>query len=350
MANTIEMAHPTFGLTDPNATPPTSGLEAKLGPLTPLVLATPSTIPPPVQPFLNMTYDAFFDAVFNLPGTPAALTGTQGVTRDRFAVAIATYERTLVTNQAPFDTQGFSAPANRGFDILANSSCFSCHSAFGSTPVRLPGGGFQDARDALFSDFQLHSGLNFPEQVGATGLAVGNPTSGIRTPSLRNLPLRRTLAHNGFFADFDDLLEFYNGQGATVPTFRFVSLNPGQVTLSDPELADVRAFFDELVDPRLIPAAPGAQLPAPFWRPDLYSDRVVFESNTSPTPTPGRPPRRAGRSPTSCCTSRSCRAATSSRSGCATHRRAHRWPSSVSLRSLCRPRWRAEGCCSTRSA
>jgi len=282
--NDIEMAHPGFDFG--------SGFETKLNVANVLALATPSTVPPPVVQFLGGTYAVAFDTVFNHPNIDPALAGQQGVTRDRYAMALATYERTLVTNQAPFDTQGFSPAGRRGFDILKNSSCFSCHSTT-LNPQLEPGGGTTDARDTLFANFQRRTNLNFPQQAGALNVAVGNPPGGVRTPSLRNLPLRKTLAHNGFFDSFDALFDFYDSQGPTVPTFAFTSLQPGATSLTSGERTAVRAFFDELIDPRLTPSPSNSQLPAPFWHPDLYADRVPFGSN-EPATHPGTPSAPGG--------------------------------------------------------
>jgi hypothetical protein len=105
----------------------------------------------------------------------------------------------------------------------------------------------------------------------------------VKSPTLRNLTLKPIFAHNGFFASLDDLLAFYNREGPTSPSVGFTTgTGPGN-RLTNAEMDEVRAFFAALTDPRLVPLQP------PFDRPDLYSERVPFQSN-EPATHPGTPP------------------------------------------------------------
>ena len=69
------------GLTWPQVT-------AKLGPSIPLALAT--NIPPDIAPFVNLGFDynTLYDIVF---GADSVVGGAIGATRERVAMAIATY-------------------------------------------------------------------------------------------------------------------------------------------------------------------------------------------------------------------------------------------------------------------
>jgi len=288
--SSIEMAH--SGLVwGPQGSP--GLLENKLNSAKVLALATSSTIPAPLQPSvsLGLTYQQAFDAVFSMP--TSTFPGSFGVTRERFALAIAAYERTLVPDQAPIDTRALTQSELNGFNHLVSSQCFRCHSDqptfFGNTVPTLTGsGGFQFAMDATLTDNRRHGNIGFPEQPGATGAARGS--FNVKTPTLRNVLLRPRWSHNGFFTDFNTLLSFYNGTLAgTSPVFRFVSGTGPAGRLTASELGDVMAFFQTLTDPRLVPATPGAPLGPPFWHPDLYSQRHPFGSTESPLH-PGTPP------------------------------------------------------------
>ncbi|MAB78326.1 MAG: hypothetical protein CMJ89_03130 [Planctomycetes bacterium] len=283
-------------------------LENKLNPSKMLALATFSTVPAPFQPFVSagITYQQAFDAVFNMPSS--IFPGNFGVTRERFAVSVAAYERTLVPNQAPIDTRALTSTTlpvttpseQRGFDHLAASQCFKCHAnqtqIFGNHVPQLTGtGGFQDAMDAMLTDNRRHPSINFPSPPGATGSASGS--FGVKTPSLRNVMLRPRWGHNGVLTTVNDMLSFYNGTLAgTNPLFRFTSGSGPGGRLNTNELNDVTAFFDALTDPRLIPSAPGAPLSFPFWHPDLYSQRFPFGSTESPAH-PGTPSIPGGQVP-----------------------------------------------------
>jgi len=268
-------------------------LEKKLNPARVLALATFSTVPPPLQSAvtLGLTYQQAFDAVFSMP--TSTFPGNFGVTRERFALAIAAYERTLVPDQAPIDTRGLTLSEDNGFNHLVSSQCFRCHSdqpfLFGNTVPALTGsGGFQFAMDATLTDNRRHFNIGFPEQPGASGEARGS--FNVKTPTLRNVLLRPRWSHNGFFTDFNTLLSFYNGTLAgTNPAFPFTSGTGPGGRLTTSELADVMSFFQALTDPRLVPATPGAPLGSPFWHPDLYSERHPFGSTESPLH-PGTPP------------------------------------------------------------
>src|SRR5262249_50067819 len=102
-------------------------LQHKLGTSYPLALVAPETIPPDLSWILamNATYDAVFDSVFASYGSVG---GFVGVTRARFALAIAHYERTLVPDHAPIDTVGLTPAQENGFDLMRANGCFVCHS------------------------------------------------------------------------------------------------------------------------------------------------------------------------------------------------------------------------------
>ncbi|MCP3915715.1 MAG: hypothetical protein GY711_09180 [bacterium] len=263
----------------------TGELEAKLGNARPLALATLSTVPVDILPQVTSgaVYNRLFDLAFfndpNFDGFPV------GVTRERFALAIAAYERTLIPNQAPIDTRALTQSEMDGFNHLLGSDCFFCHSNqttffAGENPVLTGTGGFQNALDAMLTDNRVHGDIGFPGNPGATGQGQGS--FNVKTPSLRNVMLKPSLTHNGFFTDINDLLAFYNAENGFNPTFPFETGSNPNGTLDASEKADVIAFFNALTDPRLVPAFPGAPLPPPFDHPDLYLQRVPFESNESP--------------------------------------------------------------------
>jgi len=272
-------------------------LEAKLGKARMLALATFSTVPADLQPLVaaGVRYAEHFDAVFADDPNFGAAAGYSGVTRERFALAVATYLRTLVPNQAPIDTRALTDVELAGFQHLKasgapNVKCLSCHATHLSATLTGTGG-FVNAMDAMLTDGHLRGGQNFPSPVGATGRAVGSIS--VKTPTLRNLTLKPIFAHNGFFDDLANLIDFYNRGGPTVPSIFFNSGSGPGGRLTPTEVGEVLAFFEALVDPRLVPAFPGAPLPPPFDHPDLHSQRVPFQSN-EPSTHPGTPPPGGG--------------------------------------------------------
>jgi cytochrome c peroxidase len=238
----------------------TSGfIQAKLDVAFPLALVDPGSIPPDIQWIhgLGTTYHKIFDIVFN--GHPEPLLGAvNGVTRERFAAAVAHYHRTLIPDQAPIDLGTMTRDQMYGFQIMERSGCFSCHSA-SRNPQFGPNGLLVDPFDNLFSDGFEH-GINIA------------PVRR-KTPTLRNVGLHvkfSSTGHGGdgisrvFVNNLNDLIDFYE--------FEFPPLGTGPLTpLERQQFADF--LFNALTDPRV------AAETFPFDRPKLYSESHPFEGN-----------------------------------------------------------------------
>lgn len=240
-------------------------LQKKLNASFPLALVDPATIPPDLLPMVNagVTYRKLFDDLFaNHPD----FGGSIGVTRERFAMAIAHYERTLIPDRAPIDLGTMTPSQLAGFQLMKppRAFCFSCHSHSGNPQINPLTGKLADPFDNLFSDGHLH-------QIFVT------PTSPPRkTPTLRNVGLHKkffSTGHGGdgvtkrFVTNLDELISFYDEQD---DRFGFVG------TLTDAERAQVRDFLENaLTDPRV------RNRQFPFDRPQLASERpeFVFEGN-----------------------------------------------------------------------
>ncbi|MBL8899146.1 MAG: cytochrome-c peroxidase [Planctomycetes bacterium] len=233
-------------------------IQAKLDPAFPLALVDPNTIPPDIQWITGMgaPYAKIFDIVFN--GHPEPMLGSvSGVTRERFAAAIAHYHRTLIPDQAPIDLGTMTRDQMYGFQIMDRSGCFRCHSASGA-PQFGPNGLLVDPFDNLFSDGEFHS----------INIAVPR-----KTPTLRNLGLHvkfTSTGHGGdgitrvFVNNQSDLIDFYEQE--------FPPLGTGPLTpLERQQFADF--LFNALTDPRV------AAETFPFDRPQLYSELHPFEGN-----------------------------------------------------------------------
>jgi cytochrome c peroxidase len=204
----------------------------KLGRVRPLALA--SDLPERLERFVRggSGYPRLFARAF----------GTPEITRERIAMALASYERTLVADRTPFDLGTMSADQQAGFALFSErGSCSNCHRT----------------DNALFSDGLQHF-ISLPDH----GRIV-------KTPSLRNVGLRPRLMSGGVFGDLEEVLDHYQGIGFLDP-------------LTPIERAQLLAFLREaLTDPRLVARS------APFDRPVLRSERVPPGSNLSREGTPG---------------------------------------------------------------
>lgn len=191
----------------------------------------------------NRTYPQLFTEAF----------GSADVTPVRIAMAMATYERTLYSDQAPIDAGpgALTAAEARGQQVFGQAACATCH------------GG------PLFSDNQFHNtGVRPAAEDQGLFAVTGNQNdlAEFRTPSLRNVELRAPYMHNGRFATLEEVVEFYNrGGDFPGPNTDRNRIRPRNLTAQ--QKADLVAFLKRpLTDPRV------AAETAPFDRPLLYSE------------------------------------------------------------------------------
>lgn len=182
--------------------------------------------------------------------------GTSDVTPVRIAMAIATYERTLYSDQTPLDgvISGSvrESPADaRGRALFAQIQCNACHAG------------------ALLSDNRYHyigvrPASEDPGRFNVT--SDPNDLGKMRTPSLRNVALRGPYMHDGRFATLAEVVDFYNrGGDFDAPNKEHNLIRPRNLTAQ--QKSDLVAFLtDELTDPRVKSEAD------PFDRPVLYSE------------------------------------------------------------------------------
>ncbi len=226
-------------------------LTNKLGSSSPLALAL--NIPPDMANAICRypTYDQLFEQAFG----DAAITGT------RIAFAIATYERSLVSDQTPYDlfvdpvspdTTALTAAQQNGLSLYDGAAgCSDCHLVTSPNALQPPNFTNDDFHDLGFQD--LDSQLNPDLGVqGITGLA--SDRGKFKTPTLRNVALREAggLLHMGNSSTLEDVMAAYNnptvppGPGSSTD-FRMVPLG-----LSGTEIADIVDFMrNALTDPRV---------------------------------------------------------------------------------------------------
>jgi cytochrome c peroxidase len=157
------------------------------------------------------------------------------------ARAIAAFERTLETGNAPLDrfmegdSSAISISAMRGRDIfIEKAKCFECH----FTP---------DFTADEFKNIGLFNGKHLND---SGRYVVTNNKSDIgkfRVPGLRNVALTAPYMHNGMFKTLEEVIDYYNDPAAIVPDAinRDTLLN-GKLGLTQQEKADLLAFLHTL--------------------------------------------------------------------------------------------------------
>ncbi|MEO6597174.1 MAG: cytochrome c peroxidase [Planctomycetota bacterium] len=218
----------------------------KLATVRPMALAT--NVPPDMATAVagGATYPSLFAAAF---GTPA-------ITAQRIAFALATYQRTLVPNQAPYDLFAAGNPTAmtqqqvNGMNVFNGPGrCNLCHT---------PG---------LFSDGQFRNlGLRPIAEDNGRQAVTGNfaDRGKFKVPSLRNVGLRQSFMHTGQFTTIGQVFTFYLGGGGPNQANKDPLLVP--LNVPPPAANDLINFVtNALTDPRV------AQGTGPFTRPTLRS-------------------------------------------------------------------------------
>jgi cytochrome c peroxidase len=238
--NSVEMAHDLRSWGD---------VAGKLEGARPMALAT--NVPPDMAAAIaaSPTYHDLFASAF----------GSPGITAERIAFAIATYERTLVPDQTPWDQFQRGVPGSmtqrqiNGMNLFNGPGrCNLCHT---------PG---------LFSDRQFRNlGLRPIAQDRGRQIVTGNPSDRgrFKVPSLRNVGLRRSFMHTGQFIQLPQVIGFYvNGGGPNLDN-KDPLLQP--LNLPPQAGADVVEFLaNALTDPRV------RNQQFPFDRPVLAGERI----------------------------------------------------------------------------
>lgn len=206
------------------------------------------------------------------PALFAAAFGDPAITPERIAFALATYQRTLVPDQTPWDqfqrgVPGALTPGQvAGMNLFnGRARCNLCHQ---------PG---------LFSDRTFRNlGLRpIPQDPGRQNVTSNPADRGrFKVPSLRNSGLRRSYMHTGQFTDLNQVLAFYRGGGGPNLNNKDPQLLPLQ--LNPQESAQVIDFVaNALTDPRV------RNRQFPFDRPTLLSERQPPRGNLLGLGSPG---------------------------------------------------------------
>ncbi|RTL49530.1 MAG: c-type cytochrome [Bradyrhizobiaceae bacterium] len=200
---------------------------------------------------MNMPKAELLTRLAAVPGYVSAFTeafGDGAITTQRIEQALATYERTIVAGDAPFDRwirgdkKAISAEAKRGFLLFnGKARCSGCHSGPSFTD-----GSFQDIGTATGND--IGRGRLFPNSEKLR--------YAFKTPTLRDIARRPPYMHDGSVATLQDVIELYNKGGIDRPS-RSPLIKP--LFLTTDEKADLIAFLQTLTGsspPEKPPALP----------------------------------------------------------------------------------------------
>jgi cytochrome c peroxidase len=195
---------------------------------------------------MNMPEDALIARLAATPAYASAFAGAfadHAISRRNIEMALATFERGIVSAEAPFDRwaagdeRAIGEPAKRGFDLFnGKGRCSACHSGWAFS-------------DASFHDIGVAQGADI-------GRGKLFPTSvkllyAFKTPTLRDVARRAPYMHDGSVPTLEAAIELYNHGGIKRPSLSELIRPLG---LTDGEKADLVAFLETLTSgPRAAP-------------------------------------------------------------------------------------------------
>ncbi|WP_144392909.1 cytochrome-c peroxidase [Pleionea sediminis] len=174
-------------------------------------------------------YKKLFKEVYN----------SEEITAELVTQAIAAFERTIISNNSPFDKyiagdkNAMSPAAIRGLELFKGKArCTECH----------------DGEN--FTDNSFHNlGIKGDDPGRAKIINDDSLFGAFKTPGLRNIALSPPYMHDGSKATLEEVMEFYNrgGDGAKNTSNVIKPLN-----LTKQEIYDLVAFMGALTDPVII--------------------------------------------------------------------------------------------------
>jgi cytochrome c peroxidase len=157
------------------------------------------------------------------------------ISRRNIEQALATYERSIVSEQTSFDRwvdgdeRAISEAAKRGFDLFnGKTHCSSCHSGWAFTD-----GSFHDI--GVARDKDIGRGRLFPSSVKLQ--------YAFKTPTLRDVARRAPYMHNGSVPTLEAVIDLYNRGGVPRPS---LSESIAPLGLTEDEKSDLVAFLRTL--------------------------------------------------------------------------------------------------------
>jgi cytochrome c peroxidase len=182
-------------------------------------------------------YRKLFEAAY--PGQPIA--------PDTVALALAAFQRTVVSSDAPFDRfrrgdkTALSDSARRGFDVFRQKgNCAVCHMGFNFTDDDFHNIG---VRDTGAPDLGRYALTKQPEHRGA-----------FKTPTLRDVALTAPYMRNGLYTTLEEVVEHYNRGGDGLRETTSPHVVPLKLTAQ--EKADLVAFMQSLTGTGPVASAP----------------------------------------------------------------------------------------------
>lgn len=157
--------------------------------------------------------------------------------------ALASFQKTLVTANAPYDRwfhgedAAISESARRGRQLfIGKGKCAECHSG-------------EDFTSNRFRNIGLFDGERLIDQGRADFTRNSADAGQFKIPSLRNVAVTAPYMHNGMFKTLREVIDYYDDPDALVPTAKGRDATMGhKLGLTEEEKRDLEAFLRSLTD------------------------------------------------------------------------------------------------------
>ncbi len=177
--------------------------------------------------------------------------GEDAVTVDNIVRALAAFQRTLLTQDSPFDKfaggelDALTSSQRRGLTLFRSAAlrCFECHTAptFAGDTFRIIG-------------VPDYPGL--PHDAGRAGVVADGDDGAFKIPTLRNIALTAPYMHNGIFSTLEEVIDFYAQGGGRAHGRADIDPFVQGFELTEQETQDLIAFLYALTDESLLPETP----------------------------------------------------------------------------------------------
>ncbi|TAK11674.1 MAG: hypothetical protein EPO32_11280 [Anaerolineae bacterium] len=188
-------------------------------------------------------YVTLFEAAFG--------SGEAAISSENIVRAIAAFERTLLSQDSPFDRyaagdpDALTPPQRRGLTLFRSAAlrCFECHETptFASDTFRIVG----------VPDFP-----GLPHDAGRAAVVASGDDGAFKVPTLRNIALTAPYMHNGVFTTLEEVIAFYSDGGGRAHGQENVDPFLQGFELTDQETQDLIAFMYALTDESQLPDTP----------------------------------------------------------------------------------------------
>jgi cytochrome c peroxidase len=211
---------------------------------------------------MNQNLDFMEEEIRSVPEYVAefiAVFGDSDITRERIAMAIASFERSLVSRDSPLDRfldgdkNALSAEALQGYKIFTGKGkCTQCHNGVNladdrfhvlyveENPEHLKDPRIAATRRFVAKVYHFEEYRTLAEDPGRYLITRDQKDwKAFRTPTLREIAGTAPYMHNGIYATLDEVIEFFNKGGGKGNTL----LNPLKLTLA--EKKQLQTFLEE---------------------------------------------------------------------------------------------------------